>query len=289
MYAEVYVKSEGGVGFQCRKENMICNNCGAENKEAAKFCKNCGKEIVKIQAAPEMNFQQAADVNSQPSQAVNYQQAPTGRTCPACGSPAGPNAVFCKKCGHKIEEPVSAVSDDEMTTVLQPDSGDNYGYAGVSDSITEEKSFGGNAQNIYAQTGYDMADKGAGYSVNGIQYKYTQENANKYESANTEVQADYNQYASAQSSSPVYYNDIAEDQLPPRYKPIGSWAYFGWSVVFALPIAGLVIAIVFAVGSTENINLRNYARSMFCFWAIIGILFLLIFASVGCSMTGLLY
>lgn len=32
---------------------MICNNCGAENKETAKFCKNCGKELAEVKVMPE--------------------------------------------------------------------------------------------------------------------------------------------------------------------------------------------------------------------------------------------
>lgn len=32
---------------------MICNNCGAENKETAKFCKNCGKELAEVKVMSE--------------------------------------------------------------------------------------------------------------------------------------------------------------------------------------------------------------------------------------------
>lgn len=49
----------------------------------------------------------------------------------------------------------------------------------------------------------------------------------------------------------------------PQYKPISAWGYFGYSLLFSLPIAGLVLLIVFSF-SDENINRRNYARSYWC-------------------------
>ncbi len=48
------------------------------------------------------------------------------------------------------------------------------------------------------------------------------------------------------------------------YTPLGAWAYFLYSLLFALPLIGWIFAIVFAVGGTNRINLRNFARSMFC-------------------------
>ena len=49
----------------------------------------------------------------------------------------------------------------------------------------------------------------------------------------------------------------------PEYKPISAWGYFGYSLLFSLPIAGLVLLIVFSFND-ENINRRNYARSYWC-------------------------
>lgn len=44
-------------------------------------------------------------------------------------------------------------------------------------------------------------------------------------------------------------------------KPIGSWGYIGLSIIFIIPIIGLIVSIVLACGGTKNINIRNYARS----------------------------
>ena len=68
---------------------------------------------------------------------------------------------------------------------------------------------------------------------------------------------------------------INEENLPDEYKPITMWGYFGYQVLFAIPILGWIILIVIALGGVTNINLRNFARSYFCLWIIL-IIFLLL-------------
>ena len=52
--------------------------------------------------------------------------------------------------------------------------------------------------------------------------------------------------------------------IPEEYQPISVWGYFGYSVLFAIPIVGFICLLVFALGGTENINVRNFARYHFC-------------------------
>ena len=59
-------------------------------------------------------------------------------------------------------------------------------------------------------------------------------------------------------------------KLPEEIRPISMWGYFGYQILFAIPLIGLILLIVFALGGTRNVNLRNYARSYFCI-LIIGI------------------
>lgn len=51
--------------------------------------------------------------------------------------------------------------------------------------------------------------------------------------------------------------------IPKEYKPIGAWGYVGWNFLFAIPIVGFILLIVFSF-SNSNINRRNYARSFWC-------------------------
>ena len=60
------------------------------------------------------------------------------------------------------------------------------------------------------------------------------------------------------------------------YTPISMWGYFGYEILFAIPILGLILAIVWSFGA-HNINLRNFARSQFCLLIIVGIITLILF------------
>ena len=53
-----------------------------------------------------------------------------------------------------------------------------------------------------------------------------------------------------------------------RYRPLSPWAYFGYSLLFAIPLVGLILLIILSF-SAKNINLKNYARSYFCKLALI--------------------
>lgn len=91
-------------------------------------------------------------------------------------------------------------------------------------------------------------------------------------------------------TAPVY-KELTEEQLPDKFKPMGAWGYFGHSLLFSIPLVGLILLIVFAAGGTKNINKRNYARSYFCglliaaVIAIVAVVLFLIFgAAAGASM-----
>lgn len=66
--------------------------------------------------------------------------------------------------------------------------------------------------------------------------------------------------------------------LPPKYRPLGAWKYFGYQILFSIPIIGQIFLIIFAI-SGKNINRRSFARSYFCALIIvvilIGVLYLL--------------
>ena len=69
-------------------------------------------------------------------------------------------------------------------------------------------------------------------------------------------------------------NDVVKEPMISNYNPVwdynplGMWAYFGYSILFAIPLLGAILVIVFSVGGTKNINLRNFARSKLCIFII---------------------
>lgn len=77
--------------------------------------------------------------------------------------------------------------------------------------------------------------------------------------------------------------------IPNEYRPLSAWAYFGYNILFAIPLVGFIMLIVFAFDSS-NINRRNYARSFFCAYlvAIIILIVVIILALVlGISLNSI--
>ena len=64
--------------------------------------------------------------------------------------------------------------------------------------------------------------------------------------------------------TPAFSVPLTKEQLPAKFKPLGAWAYFGFSLLFAIPVIGWIVLLVLALGGGTNLNLRNYARSYFC-------------------------
>ncbi len=73
------------------------------------------------------------------------------------------------------------------------------------------------------------------------------------------------------------------NNIPDEYKPISMWGYFGYEILFSIPVIGFILLIIFSFGGTKNINLRNFARSYFCFLIIIIIFGAIIFTVYGAS------
>lgn len=68
--------------------------------------------------------------------------------------------------------------------------------------------------------------------------------------------------------------------IPEEYRPISAWGYFGYQLLFSIPCVGFILLLIFALGGTNNINLRNFARSYFC------VLFLVLIIIVALALFG---
>lgn len=75
--------------------------------------------------------------------------------------------------------------------------------------------------------------------------------------------------------------DNLPDNIPEEYRPISMWGYFGYELLFSIPCVGFILLIIFAVGGTKNVNLRNFARSYFCFLIILVVLIAILVATGG--------
>lgn len=80
-------------------------------------------------------------------------------------------------------------------------------------------------------------------------------------------------------------NDFDRNNLPEAYRPISMWGYFGYQILFAIPLIGFIFLLIYALGGTSNINLRNFARSYFCALIIVLVIILfLAFSGIGMAM-----
>ena len=68
--------------------------------------------------------------------------------------------------------------------------------------------------------------------------------------------------------------------LPDEYKPISMWGYFGYEILFSIPIVGFIVLIVLSING-KNHNVKNFARSYFCFTIIVLILLVILLVSVA--------
>ncbi len=47
-----------------------------------------------------------------------------------------------------------------------------------------------------------------------------------------------------------------------RHAVIGSWSFFGTLLLMCLPVAGLILTLVWALGGAHNLNRVHYARAV---------------------------
>lgn len=69
-----------------------------------------------------------------------------------------------------------------------------------------------------------------------------------------------------------------------RYKPLSPWAYFGYGLLFAIPVVGIILIIIMSF-SAKNINLKNFARS-FCIFLLLALI--IAGAAAGLYLAGFL-
>ena len=80
---------------------------------------------------------------------------------------------------------------------------------------------------------------------------------------------------------PVYYREdieITEDMLPRKLQPVSVGAFFGYSILFSIPVVGFIMLLVVAFSSGFKKSLRNYAKSILLAILIVVLLIVLLIA-----------
>lgn len=164
--------------------------------------------------------------------------------CPNCGNEIPDNQKFCTVCGTPLTEDARMDGMYGATDGTYSTAGSTYSSAGDA---------AGAASGVYSS-----AADAAGSTYSGINPAYIGAGS-----------------AAAGSAAAFDPNTIPAD-----FRPLSTWAYFGYQLLFSLPFVGFVCLLIFSFGGTHNRNLRNFARSYFCMFIIV-VLLILILAAIG--------
>ncbi len=66
----------------------------------------------------------------------------------------------------------------------------------------------------------------------------------------------------------MYDTELNQENLNEMYRPLSLWAYIGYTLLFSIPIIGLIFLIIFSF-SSKNINRKNYARAYLIITAVV--------------------
>ena len=95
-----------------------------------------------------------------------------------------------------------------------------------------------------------------------------------FEQGVNQFQNNMNGYQNENQAINSYYENS------PEYRPISPLGYIGYFLLFSIPLVGFILLIVFSFGGTQNKNVKNFARSYFCFF-IISIIVILLIVIIG--------
>lgn len=101
-------------------------------------------------------------------------------------------------------------------------------------------------------------------------------NENQYQGYANDNQQYSNQPNGNMNNKPQYINTLS-------YDPISMWGYFGYELLFAIPVVGLILMIIFSFTS-NNVNVRNFSRAYLIVNILGWVLAFFICASLGVSI-----
>lgn len=196
--------------------------------------------------------------------------------CPKCGNEIDSQATYCPYCGQTIQSAQSQSSSGYGRS----DYGSGYG-SGSSDYSSGRSSYS-SGRSGYGSDSSGYSSGSSDYGTGGSDYSsgYSRGQNGGYAGSGSGYQN--SGYPSRTQPAVVSARD-----LPPEYRPMSAWGYFGWSILFAIPIVGFILIIVFSC-VRGNINRRSFARSYLCWWLILGIIIAIFLITGLATFNGLL-
>ena len=174
--------------------------------------------------------------------------------CKKCGHLINDDSSFCLYCGEKISGEAKASCFENTEEAIDYD---------IPSYVPEKKESPAVIRIPAEDIGHDRAP--ASYNP---QQNY---------------QSNYNPIPPVQQVPVQQVFIPATPAIPSEYRPLSAWEYFGYSILFSIPIVGFICLIIFSC-SSDNINRRNYARSYWC--GLIVALVLVLIAVIVTSIIG---
>jgi membrane protease subunit (stomatin/prohibitin family) len=81
----------------------LCPDCKLPVPGEARFCPQCGHQVVVFQQCEECGKNMPPNAQFCPACGHRAADKPVPRTCPHCGTENLPKSVFCNKCGNKLQ------------------------------------------------------------------------------------------------------------------------------------------------------------------------------------------
>lgn len=113
---------------------------------------------------------------------------------------------------------------------------------------------------------------------NTVQPNYAQQSGNGQQIPPVQ-QPVQQQVPPVQPQPQVVYNNITP-VVSEEYTPITMWGYFGYELLFSIPCVGFICLIIFSF-TAKNKNVKNFARSYFCYSIILAVIFAIILVATG--------
>lgn len=151
------------------------------------------------------------------------------KTCPQCGAQNHDSAVYCQNCHNPLPPGPIPPAYQNQTTGRTNQGG--YGQSSYAPPQQTMQSTTSTAGSMGAAGSMAAAGMAAG-------------------TANARFPSNAGRH-------------MREEELPPHLRLMHGWGYVGYDILFAIPVIGFILLIVFAV-SDKNMNRRYYARSYFC-------------------------
>lgn len=204
---------------------MFCGNCGNPLPEHAKFCSACGQKVIKPLAGPE-----AFD-------------APEPEAIPV---PPAPEPVF----EEQEPEPAPVFEEPEPAPVFEePEPEPVFEEPDPAPVFEEPERPADRAEpqrpEAYGHPLFEDPEEEPIYERRPLRRE-------------TRPMPPYDEPVDEPAFRPQ-----PEPELPAELRPMSPWAYFGYGLLFLIPVVGLVLLIVFSF-SNGNVNRRNFARSYWC-------------------------